>query len=272
VDKPKQEAIAVLHPGEMGVAVAACLVAAGHDVLWVSYGRSGQTTSRAAAARLADAGTMDEAVARASVVLSICPPHAALDVARAVSGFGGCYVDANAISPQTASEVAGIVEAGGATYVDGGIIGPPPVTAGSSRLYLSGAKAGSVRPLFDGTKLDARIVSSGGPYGASAVKMAYAAWTKGSAALLLAARELGEACGVSDALLGEWELSQPALPGRLASAAQSAAKKGWRWIAEMEEIAATMRASGLPPGFHLAAAEIYRRSARAELVPHGKDD
>jgi hypothetical protein len=56
-------------------------------------------------------------------------------------------------------------------------------------------------------------------------------------------------------------MSQPALAGRLAGAADSAAKKGWRWIAEMEEIAATMGAAGLPAGFHEAAAEIYRRSA-----------
>lgn len=261
VDEPKRKVITVLHPGEMGTAVAACLVEAGHDVLWVSRGRSEETASRATAARLADAGTIEAAARQASVVLSICPPHAALDVACAVRGFSGCYLDANAISPQTAKEVAGVVEAGGATYVDGGIIGPPPVASGSSRLYLSGKDADLVRALFDGTALDARIVTSGGPYGASAVKMAYAAWTKGSAALLLAARQLGEASGVGEALLGEWELSQPALAARLTSAAHSAAKKGWRWIAEMEEIAATMKASALPPGFHQAAAEIYRRSA-----------
>jgi 3-hydroxyisobutyrate dehydrogenase-like beta-hydroxyacid dehydrogenase len=261
VDEPNREVIAVLHPGEMGAAVAACLVGAGHDVLWVSHGRSDETMARATAAGLRDAGTIDQATAQASVILSTCPPHGALDQARAAHGFSGCYVDANAISPQTASEVAGVVEAGGATYVDGGIIGPPPVAPGSTRLYLSGKDPGLVRALFDGTSLDARIVASGGPYAASAVKMAYAAWTKGSAALLLAARELGEACGVSDALLTEWELSQPALAGQLATATQSAAKKGWRWIAEMEEIAATMSASDLPPGFHQAAAEIYRRSA-----------
>jgi 3-hydroxyisobutyrate dehydrogenase-like beta-hydroxyacid dehydrogenase len=245
----------------MGAAIGACLVAAGHTVLWVSEGRGEQTASRATAAGLADAGTVRQLTTEAEFIFSICPPHAAVDVARAVSGFTGLYVDANAISPQTASQVAAIVEAGGATYVDGGIIGPPPVASGSTRLYLSGKDAGLVRALADGTALDARVVESGGPYGASAVKMAYAAWTKGSAALLLAARELGDACGVSDALIGEWELSQPALAGQLASAAHSAAKKGWRWIAEMEEIAATMEVSGLPPGFHQAAAEIYRRSA-----------
>ncbi len=260
MDGTQQETIGVLHPGEMGAAVAACLVAGGHEVTWVSDGRSEQTAGRAAEAGLVDVGTIDAAIDRASVILSICPPHAALDVARSVRGFGGCYVDANAISPRTASQVAQVVEAGGATYVDGGIIGPPPVNAGSTRLFLSGEAAGRVRALFEGTALDAKIVTEGGPFGASAVKMAYAAWTKGSAALLLAARELAEACGVSDALVAEWSMSQPALADRLASAQQSAARKGWRWIAEMEEIAATMSAAGLPPGFHEAAAEIYRRS------------
>ena len=93
--------------------------------------------------------------------------------------------------------------------------------------------------------------------------MAYASWTKGSAALLLAARALARAEGVEDALLAEWGISQPGLTERSARAAGSAAAKGWRWVAEMEEIAAAMAAAGLPDGFHLAAAEIYRRAQDA---------
>ena len=94
--------------------------------------------------------------------------------------------------------------------------------------------------------------------------MAYASWTKGSAALLLAARALARAEGVEETLLAEWGISQPGLEERSARAAGSAAAKGWRWIAEMEEIAATMAAAGLPEGFHQAAAEIYRRFPPAE--------
>ena len=117
--------------------------------------------------------------------------------------------------------------------------------------------------LFDGTPVEARVID-GGPWSASAVKMAYAAWTKGSAALLLAARALARAEGVEEALAAEWALSQPGLDGRLRSAAGAATAKGWRWVAEMEEIAATMAAAGLPDGFHQAAAEIFRRSPRTE--------
>jgi 3-hydroxyisobutyrate dehydrogenase-like beta-hydroxyacid dehydrogenase len=254
--------IGLLHPGEMGAVVGGCLAGAGYLVLWAPEGRSAATAARARTAGLTAAdGGLAELVRRSGVVLSVCPPHAALDVARQVAGFAGLYVDANAISPATAREVAGVVEAGGAAYVDGGIIGSPPVAPGHARLYLSGKRAPEVRRLFEGTNLEARLVDRDPAVGAaSAVKMAYASWTKGSAALVLAARALARAEGVEEVLLAEWAMSQPGLAERSARAAGSAASKGWRWVAEMEEIAASMASVGLPEGFHLAAAEIYRRS------------
>ena len=87
---------------------------------------------------------------------------------------------------------------------------------------------------------------------------AYAAWSKGTAALLLAVRDVARHFGVEDALADEWRLSQPELFDRLASAERSAAKKGWRWVGEMEEIADTFDAADAPDGFHRAAAEVYR--------------
>ena len=254
--------VGLLHPGEMGAAVGQSLVAAGHRVLWVPEGRSPASAARAAAAGLtaADFG-LAGMIRQADVIVSVCPPHGALDVARQVAGFGfgGAYADANAISPATAREVARLVEAGGACYVDGGIIGTPPVAPGFIRLYLSGARAGEVQRLFAGSQIDARVIG-GSVTAASAVKMAYASWTKGSAALLLTARALARAGGVEDALLAEWGPSQPGLADRSTRAAGSAAAKGWRWVAEMEEIASAMATAGLPDGFHRAAAEVYRRA------------
>jgi 3-hydroxyisobutyrate dehydrogenase-like beta-hydroxyacid dehydrogenase len=257
--------IGLLNPGEMGAAVGRCLTGRGQQVLWASDGRSAETADRAKAAGLTDAGTARDVAAQADVILSICPPHAALDVAWAVHGFTGVYVDANAIAPGTARQVAELIAAGGGRYVDGGIIGSPPTAPGASRLYLSGADAPAVRAvheLFSGTALDARIVP-GAPTAASAVKMAYAAWTKGSSALLLDARALARAEGVEDTLLAEWALSQPRLADQVQRSAQAAVTKGWRWVGEMEEIAHTMADAGLPDGFHQAAAEIYRRSPRS---------
>jgi 3-hydroxyisobutyrate dehydrogenase-like beta-hydroxyacid dehydrogenase len=244
--------IGLLHPGEMGAAVGACLVAAGHTVLWDPSGRGPATRGRAERAGLLGA-SLASLADQASVVISVCPPASALEVARlvAATGFGGGYVDANAISPATAAEVAAAVRP--ARYIDGGIIGSPPVRPGTTRLYLSDA---DVAGLFAGTVLDARVLDSG-PYAASALKMSYAAWTKGSAALLLAARELARAEGVDADLIAEWAISQPGLGDRWEGAAASREAKGWRWTGEMTEIAASMRADGLPDGFHLAAAEIF---------------
>jgi 3-hydroxyisobutyrate dehydrogenase-like beta-hydroxyacid dehydrogenase len=262
--------IGLLNPGEMGAAVGRCLTAAGHTVLWASGGRGAQTAERAAAAGLTDAGTARQVANRAQIILSICPPHAALDVAWAVHGFTGLYLDANAIAPGTAREVAQLIEGNGGTYVDGGIIGPPPGSPGTTRLYLSGDHAGTIVDLFKGTGLDTPI-TVGPATAASAVKMAYAAWTKGTAAMLLAARALAHAEGVEEALLAEWALSQPQLAAQSERAAQSGVTKGWRWIGEMEEIAHSMAEAGLPDGFHQAAAEIYRRCPRQAGGPDRKE-
>jgi 3-hydroxyisobutyrate dehydrogenase-like beta-hydroxyacid dehydrogenase len=261
VDNSSRKVIGLLHPGDMGAAVGRCLTERGREVLWASDGRGPDTAARASAAGLTDAGSVAGLAGRAEVIISVCPPHAALDVAWAVHGFGGLYVDANAISPGTAREVAQMISESGGRYVDGGIIGGPPAEPGTTRLYLSGDDAAQVAALFADTPLDARVIG-GAATAASAVKMAYAGWTKGTAALLLATRALAREQGVEDALLAEWALSQPALAERSRGAARSAATKGWRWVAEMEEIAATMSAVGLPDGFHQAAAEIFRRSPR----------
>jgi 3-hydroxyisobutyrate dehydrogenase-like beta-hydroxyacid dehydrogenase len=254
--------IGVLHPGDMGSVVGACAVAGGSRVLWASEGRSTGTRDRAAAAGLEDAGRLAAVVAGSDVVVSVCPPHAALDLARTVAAlrFSGVFVDANAVSPSTAREIGAAVEAGGAVFVDGGLIGPPPRAAGTTRLYLSGREAKRAAALFDGTRLEAIAVSDA-PGAASALKMAYAAYTKGVSALLMGVRALAVAEGVDEALLAEWHRSQPDLPKRSEAAARDNARKAWRFVGEMEEITATFEAAGLPGDFHEAAAEIYRRLA-----------
>jgi 3-hydroxyisobutyrate dehydrogenase-like beta-hydroxyacid dehydrogenase len=240
--------VGLLHPGEMGSAIGAALVAGGHEVIWASDGRSAATRDRASAFR--DAGSVEALAAQAELILSICPPHAALDVARSVAGFAGIYVDANAISPDRAGQVGALH----GCFVDGGIVGGPPGAAGDTRLYLSGAEGPAVAALFAGGIVDARSVPD-----ASALKMTYAAWSKGTAAMLLALFDVARHYGVDEALVAEWRESQPELEGRLAAARRSAERKGWRWIGEMEEIADTFAAAAQPDGFHRAAAEVFRR-------------
>jgi len=260
--------IGLLHPGEMGSMVGAAARANGLRVLWASEGRSAPTCERAAAAGLEDAKSVGLLIAASQVIVSVCPPHAAADLAREVAGhgFAGTYVDANAIAPETAREIGGIIERGGATFLDGGIIGPPPRVPGSTRLYLSGTRAGVIASLFAQGPLEA-IVIDGGAGAASALKMAYAAYTKGTAALLMAIRALAAQAGVDDALLREWERSQPQLTAQAERAVRSNTPKAWRFVGEMEEMAATFERAGLPGGFAQAAAEIYRRLAPYKDAP-----
>lgn len=255
--------VGLLYPGEMGGAVGACARARGARVLWVSQGRSVRTRERADGAGLEDAKTLAALVAASEVILSVCPPCFAVEVARAVAAhhFAGIYVDANAVAPATARQIGAIVEQAGAAFVDGGIVGQPPHGQGTARLYLSGREAGRVASIFRSENLEA-IILNDSPGAASALKMAYAAYSKGSSALLIAIRALAVREGVDEALLREWERSQPGLPARSEQAVRNNARKAWRYVEEMEEIAASFMDAGLPGGFHQAAAEIYRRMER----------
>lgn len=248
--------VGVLHPGEMGCAIAAQLVLAGHRVLWVSAGRGEQTAARARAAGLADAGTLDRLAEQSEVILSICPPSAAVEIAAVLPAFSGVYVEANAIAPATSRTIAEIVTGRGAGFADGGIIGRPPKQPGDVRLYLSGPDAETAADLFRDTVVGVPVLS-GGIGAASALKLAYAGWTKGTQALLLAVRELAVSEGVGEDLLTEWRLSIPQLEAQHQAARNAADTKGWRWVREMEEIADAMAAAQLPDGFHRAAAEVF---------------
>src|SRR5450759_638394 len=139
----------------MGAAIGAGVIARGHRVVWASAGRGASTRKRARNAGLEDVETLARAAQAADIVFSVCPPHAAMELARAVAacGFGGVYVDANAVSAETTRVVGRVVEAAGARYVDAGIIGPPPIPGASVRLYLCGSRAAEVAALFQGCLL-----------------------------------------------------------------------------------------------------------------------
>ncbi len=253
--------VLLLHPGEMGAAVGACLRHNGHRVLWVSAGRSSATARRADQAQLEAVPSLEGAVAQADIVLSVCPPHAAVQVARHCieAGFKGIYVDANAIAPSTARRIEAHLAQRKISFVDGGIIGPPQLEAGTTRLYLAGAAAQTVANLFPEGPLTCPVLTDGAGAGsASALKMCYAAWTKGASALLTAIRALADQEAVHSALIDEWHLSLPGTAER-SEAITRQARKAWRWVGEMEEIATTFKTAELPPGFHEAAADIYTR-------------
>jgi len=252
--------VGILHPGEMGSSVGAAARAAGARVVWASRDRSPASRTRASSYGLEDLGSLDRLVAAADFVISICPPHAALEVARSVAvlRFPGVYIDANAISPDKARSIAGLIENAGGTFVDGGIIGPPAAEPGATRLYLAGRQAARVAELFHGSVLET-VQMQPRVGAASALKMAYSSWTKGSAALLIALRAFAITEGIDADLLAEWQRSIPDLPARSERTLSLNARKAWRFVGEMEEMAETFQSAGLPTGFPFAAKEIYQR-------------
>jgi 3-hydroxyisobutyrate dehydrogenase-like beta-hydroxyacid dehydrogenase len=259
--------IGILHPGAMGSAVGRCLSDAGHRVLWAGESRSADSRARATSDGLIDVGTVHELLAESAVVISVVPPHAAISLARQVAGIGyaGSFVDANAISPHTCEQVAEIVRTGGARFVDGAIIGSPPRDLSDpTRLYLSGPDASELADLCPGSILEIAIVA--GPVGqASALKLCYAAWTKGTNGLLMAVRAAAAAAGVEQALTEEWARSLPGLEQRSIGTARSTADKAWRFVAEMNEIADLFDELGLPAEIYRGLGEVFARVPRADL-------
>jgi 3-hydroxyisobutyrate dehydrogenase-like beta-hydroxyacid dehydrogenase len=232
--------VGLLFPGEMGALVGAAVQG---EVLWASDGRSEATRKRAEQAGLRDVGSVADLVAQSEVILSICPPAIAEEVAAEVfgGGFEGLYVEANAIAP---ARVERIAEA--RRCVDGSIIARTGVN-----LYLSGEPddVAEVAALFsDG---DVTAIPLAGLIGAaSALKMAFGGWNKIGVALAAQAYAIARAYEVDAALAGEGVESQ----GIVRSSGRA-----WRWAPEMEEVADTADSLGLPDGMGRAAAELFRR-------------
>jgi 3-hydroxyisobutyrate dehydrogenase-like beta-hydroxyacid dehydrogenase len=256
--------IGVLHPGAMGAQVAAQARSAGATVRWVAAGRSAQSRARAEEAGLLAVDSLDELAERCGIILSVCPPASALEVAAAVAAtpFSGIYVDANAISPEHAAEVAALFD-GRARAVDGGIVGGPPRKPGDTRLYLSGSDTEAVeavRELFATTVLEPHVLP--GPVGrASALKLAFASYNKISYLLAAQAFALASGHGVLDELL---ELAADKVPDTLLarpSQVTTAGPRAWRWAPEMEEIAAACAAVGVPGDMAALAAKVFLRWA-----------
>ncbi len=255
------EKIGVLHPGAMGISLAAAAQKNGYQVYWVPQGRSPQSRERAEQYHLLAAGSLEELCATCSTIICVCPPHAAEDVALQVKAvaYQGLYIDANAIAPQRARRIGQLLAEGGADFVDGGIVGGPAWGPGKTWLHLAGAKAAQAAAQLQAGALVTNVLD--GDIGqASALKMCFAAYTKGTTALLCAIVGAAEKLDVREALFQQWSQGN-AMADERADQVRQVTSKAWRFSGEMEEIASTFEAVGMPGGFHAAAAEIYGRLA-----------
>ena len=261
--------VAIMSPGDMGHAVAAMLRGHGLRVITCLEGRSARTRALAGQAGIEAVPDDDALVREADLLLSILVPAQAERLAQRIAaalertGEALVYVDCNAIAPQTARRIGQLVEAAGGRFADAGIIGPPPRTSTRTPFYASGEHAKSFAVLRD-FGLDVRPVGER-PGDASAVKMCYAALTKGTTALMTELSVAAERLGVTAILRQELSESQQAALERMMGNVPAMVPKAHRWVGEMEEIAQTFEDCGLTPKTYLGAAEIYDFVAHTSL-------
>ena len=258
--------IGIIHPGAMGASVGSAANQKGHRTIWASSGLSTESVKRASRAKLLDCITVANMVDESDVIISVCPPHAAEDVATEVVnyGFTGIFVDANAIAPERTRRIGQRLQDAGARFVDGGIIGGPAwTTEANTKLYLSGNHAESIADIFASTPLNANVISKH-IGSASALKMVFAAYTKGTSALLAAILAVAEKEGVRSELEKQWgeDFTRRTHQGVIKNTA-----KAWRFEGEMREIAHTFQLAGYPSGFHEAAADIFALLEGFKKVP-----
>lgn len=246
----------------MGAAVAVQALGNGAGVLWCSAGRSATTRRRAADAGLEEVHDLDDLLARADVVLSICPPIVAQDIAQAVAGrkYAGIFVEANAISPTRCNRIVTMLQDAGARVLDGAIFGPPPTNVSSVRLYLAGEPNATriVGQIFAGTTVQPVILDGQQPPVASALKVADASYHKAARALAAVAHAMASEYRVTEHLLSEADRIQGS-PLTDLEYLPSVAARAWRWAPEMLEVADSLADVGLPPELALAAAEVLGR-------------
>ncbi|MCX4513279.1 DUF1932 domain-containing protein [Streptomyces sp. NBC_01619] len=261
--------LGILHPGSMGAAVAAQARRQGAEVLWCPEGRSEASQNRALRYGLTAASNLAELCGQCDVIISLCPPANAVEVAASVAAesFTGTYVDANAISPGHMTQIVDIIGPTAAAVVDGSVIGSPPSESKQPRLYLSGPEAEStaVAQLFHGSAVRPLFLE-GGIGKASALKLAYSSYQKAGRVLAAVSYALASDHGVEEELL---DIARGRTSSYLTETGYfpKTAARAWRWAPEMREVASALDDAQLPAALMEASAEVLERWAALKDQP-----
>ena len=266
----KVQTIGLLSPGHMGHLIGLTLQRSGFNIITSLHDRSTRTKNLSEKANILNVGTIKNLVNESDILLSIVPPQNALEVATTVaseiqsSGKTALYVDCNAIAPQTTKKIGSIIIKSGFHFIDGGIIGSPPSKNSITRLYVSGPKANDITLLNTNNFSIIRIGDLIGT--ASALKMCYAALTKGTAALQLAQLTVAQILGIDNYLEEELLLSKNDLYTSMKNSLPKLPAKTHRWIEEMNQISLTFKSAGVTGSFHSGAKESYKKVSKTSFA------
>jgi 3-hydroxyisobutyrate dehydrogenase-like beta-hydroxyacid dehydrogenase len=257
-----------MSPGDMGSGVGGFLNQNGFRVITALDDRSDDSRARATEQGIEDVGSLDELVKYSDLILSILVPSEALSFAQDVAeslvrtDSQVAIADCNAVSPATGIKISEIISAAGGKFIDAGIIGGSPRSGATPRFYASGEHAHILGEL-DGKGIEVPVMD--GPIGrASALKMVYAALSKGTAALYASTLMTAKSLGIYGDLIQELEQSQAGTLAAMGSV-NTISTKAFRWIGEMEEIAATFGDAGTSSHTHKGAAETFQTIADSSI-------
>jgi len=271
------QSIGVMSPGEMGAAVATVLRVHGLRVVTSLEGRSARTQQRAAAARLEVVPTLEQLVHTVDAVLSIVPtmgaPAVGAGIAQAIKQTGKpiYFIEANAISPMTSMAIEQTITQVGGRYIDGCIIGGAASMDSSGMLYLSGPDADVAAAALGPRGLRVEVLG-GQPGQASAFKMGYAGFTKGTTALLLELTLMAQAWGFLGALLAKYASSHPEVFRLFTAHVTTWPEYAAIRAEEMVELTAMAEAVGLRPVMAPGAEEILTAMAQLTWDPQDPRD
>ncbi|MCU4653717.1 DUF1932 domain-containing protein [Roseibacterium sp. SDUM158016] len=230
---------------------------AAYDIKTDSAATQDAMRARYEGCRVTGAANPEGALADARAVFCVVTADQALEAARTAAAFlqADCFwFDCNSCAPGTKREAAELIEAAGGRYVDVAVMAPVRPKLHRVPMLLSGPHADRGAEVLRGLGMCPEI--SGGEVGrASSVKMMRSVMVKGLEALtaecLLAARR----AGVEAEVLASLEASDPDIAWRTRAAynLERMMVHGTRRAAEMEEVAKTVAALGLPDAMSRAA-------------------
>ena len=254
--------IGVMSPGDMGHSVACALNEIGCEVVTVLSGRSELSHIRARRSNMIDLGSIQEMVSASDFIFSIMPPREAKNFAKEiadaikVSDKPPVFVDCNAISPDTTLSIEAVIKAAGADFLNVGIIGPPPGRGSTTKFYASGEGANLLQFI---NQTDIQLVLLGDELiKASAIKMCYAALTKGTMTLHASVLVAAELLGIGEEVQSEIEESQQFHWDAMKKRVSMLACDAGRWAGEMDQISDTFGFAGVTPYLHKGAADVFR--------------
>jgi 3-hydroxyisobutyrate dehydrogenase-like beta-hydroxyacid dehydrogenase len=271
------QSVGVLSPGEMGAAVATVLRGHGLRVVTCLEGRSARTRQRAEVAQLEVVSTLAQLVRTVEAVLSIVPtmnaPAVGSGIAQAMAQTGKpiSFIEANAISPMTSRAIEQTITDVGGRYIDGCIIGGPAEVGGSTTFYLSGPEAEVAAAELQAGGIGVEVLGAQAGQ-ASAFKMGYAGFTKGTTALLLELTLMAHTWGFLDAILAKYASSHPEALRLFTTHLTTWPEYAAIRAEEMVELSAMAKAAGLAPVMAPGAEQVMATMAQLLWNPDDAKD